>query len=87
MTSVMIESCIDLHSESNWIENGGILIQNWEIIFYHLRFYVCLIHQWLQITCTLAICFVFLMGLFNPLKTSPEYTQDNVYGKCVLLQN
>ena len=23
----------------------------------------------------------------NPLKTSPEYTQAGVYGKCVLYQN
>ena len=25
--------------------------------------------------------------LFNPLKTSPEYTRVGVYGKCVLYQN
>ena len=23
-------------------------------------------------------------GVFNPLKTSPEYTRAGVYGKCVL---
>ena len=31
--------------------------------------------------------FTKLVLLLNPLKTSSEYTQAGVYGRCVLLQN
>ena len=54
-------------------------------------FYFIECHRHLHYSTMLQInepeCTAYILSSFNPLRTSPDYNQAGIYGKCVLQQN